>query len=78
MTSEDLAHEFRTLISSVLPPARYRAMRLLLARQAALRVAGARHRAYFRKYKARLIADAVELIASQPRFARYQNLKVGR
>jgi hypothetical protein len=74
MTNEELNDAFRSLIP--LPPARYRAMRLLLARQAALREAGPRHQAYFRKYKARLIAGASELIASHPRFARYHNLLV--
>jgi hypothetical protein len=74
MNDIDLDTEFAKLIP--LPDRRYRAMRLLLARQAALREAGPRHRAYFRKYKARLIADAVELIKSSPRFARYQNLLI--
>ena len=72
MTDDDLAQEFHTLISVVIPPKHYRAMRLLLARQAALREAGPRHRAYFRKYRARLIQDATELIDSRPAFARYR------
>ena len=70
MTDDELAHELRTLID--LPPRRYRAMRALLARQAALREAGPRHRAYFRKYRARLIQDADEVIATSPHFARYR------
>jgi hypothetical protein len=66
MTDIELQSEFAKLIP--LPPARYRAMRLLLSRQAALREAGPRHRAYFRKYKARLIADATEQIATNTRY----------
>ena len=72
MTDDDLAHEFHELISGVIPDRRYRAMRVLLARQAALREAGQRHRAYFRKYRARLIEDATELIESRQAFARYR------
>jgi hypothetical protein len=70
MTDDDLAHEFCELISGVIPDRRYRAMRLLLARQAALREAGPRHRAYFRKYRARLIQDATKVIESK--YARYR------
>jgi hypothetical protein len=70
MTDDDLAQEFHNLISGVIPDRHYRAMRLLLARQAALREAGPRHRAYFRKYRARLIQDATEVI--ETRFARYR------
>jgi hypothetical protein len=72
MTDEELTQEFHSVISSVIPPKRYRAMRLLLARQAALREAGLRHRAYFRKYRARLIEDATKLIESRPAFASYR------
>ena len=60
MTDDELARELRSLIP--LPPNRYRNARVMLARQAALREAGARHRAYFRKYRARLIQDASEQI----------------
>jgi hypothetical protein len=67
MTADELTDAFRELIP--LPPERYRAMRVLLARQAALREAGHRHRAYFRKYRARLIQDADKLIRRYPRFA---------
>jgi hypothetical protein len=73
VTDDDLAQEFHELISGVIPPRRYRAMRLLLARQAALREAGPRHRAYFRKYRARLIQDATELIERSQAFARYRH-----
>jgi len=52
MTDEELNDAFRSLIP--IPPRHYRAMRVLLARQAALCEAGPRHRAYFRKYRARL------------------------
>ena len=69
---DDLSHEFHTLISGVMPDRRYRAMRLLLARQAALRIAGSRHLAYFRKYRARLIQDATVVIESRQAFARYR------
>jgi hypothetical protein len=69
MTDDDLAHELRSLIP--LPPWRYRAMRLLLARQAALAAAGPRHRTYFRKYRSRLIADASEKIARSMHYVRY-------
>jgi len=69
MTIDELAVAMRELIP--LPPERYRAMRLLLARQAALAAAGPRHRAYFRKYRARLIEDASEKIARSLHFARY-------
>ena len=72
VTDNDLAQEFHTLISGVIPPRHYRAMRVLLARQAALREAGPRHQAYFRKYRARLIEDATELIESRQAFARYR------
>jgi hypothetical protein len=72
VTDADLAHEFHNLISHVIPDRRYRAMRLLLARQAALRIAGSRHRAYFRKYRARLIQDATEVIERSQAFARYR------
>jgi hypothetical protein len=72
MTDDDLAHEFCELISGVIPDKRYRAMRLMLARQAVLREAGPRHRAYFRKYKARLIQDASEKIERSPHFVRYR------
>jgi hypothetical protein len=71
MTDDDLATEFAKLIP--IPPRRYRAMRLLLARQAALREAGPRHRAYFRKYRARLIEDATEKIDRSQAFARYRS-----
>jgi hypothetical protein len=70
VTDNELNDAFRSLIP--LPPRRHRAMRLLLARQAALREAGPRHRAYFRKYRARLIQDATELIESRQSFARYR------
>jgi hypothetical protein len=70
MIDEQLHTALRELIP--LPPRRYRAMRLLLARQAALREAGPRHRAYFRKYRARLIEEATELIESRQAFARYR------
>jgi len=70
MTDDELAHELRSLIP--LPPKRYRNARLLLARQAALREAGARHRAYFRKYQARLIQDAGEMIRTSPKWAKYR------
>jgi hypothetical protein len=72
MNDDDFAHEFRALISGEIPDRRYRAMRLLLARQAALHEAGLRHRAYFRKYRARLIENATELIESRQAFARYR------
>jgi hypothetical protein len=72
MTDDELNTEFGALISGVIPDKRYRAMRVLLARQAALREAGPRHRAYFRKYRARLIQDATEVIESRPAFARYR------
>ena len=68
VTDEELSDGFRSLIP--IPPRHYRAMRVLLARQAALRETGTRHRAYFRKYKARLIQDATEVIESK--FARYR------
>jgi hypothetical protein len=70
MTDQELSDELRSLIP--LPPRRYRAMRLLLARQAALREAGPRHRAFFRKYKARLIQDATKVIESRQSLARYR------
>ena len=70
MTDDELNDAFHSLIP--LPSERYRAMRLLLARQAALREAGPRHRAYFRKYKARLIQDPTELIERRQSFARYR------
>jgi hypothetical protein len=76
VTDEELSDGFRSLIP--IPPRHYRAMRVLLARQAALREAGPRHRAYFRKYRARLIEDAAELIDRSQAFARYrrnQNLR---
>jgi hypothetical protein len=63
----DLAEELRSWVE--LPPRRYRAMRVLLARQAAFRVAGHRHRAYFRKYRPRLIREADKLIRRYARFA---------
>jgi hypothetical protein len=72
MTNDDLHTEFRALILGVIQPKRYRAMRLLLARQAALREAGPRHRAYFRKYRARLIQDASEKIERSQSYARYR------
>ena len=72
VTDDDLAHEFHALISGVILDRHYRAIRLLLARQAALREAGPRHQAYFRKYKARLIQDATELIDRSQAFARYR------
>ena len=70
VTDEELSDGFRSLIP--IPPRHYRAMRVLLARQAALREAGPRHRAYFRKYKARLIQDASEKIERSPHFVRYR------
>jgi hypothetical protein len=70
MTDEELNTAFRSLIP--IPPRHYRAMRLLLARQAALREAGPRHRAYFRKYRARLLEDAAKVIESRQAFARYR------
>jgi hypothetical protein len=66
--------EFNFLPLLDLPPRRYRDARVLLARQAALAAAGPRHRAYFRKYRARLIQDADELIATSPHFVRYYTL----
>jgi hypothetical protein len=71
MTDDELNDALRSLIP--LPPRRYRAARVLLARQAALVAAGPRHQAYFRKYRARLIQDADELIATSPHFVRYHN-----
>jgi hypothetical protein len=70
MTDDELADEFHNVIP--IPPRHYRAMRLLLARQAALREAGPRHRAYFRKYRARLLEDAAWEIESRQAFARYR------
>ena len=68
MTDDEF--NFLTLID--LPPRRYRQCRVMLARQAALKIAGPRHRAYFRKYRARLIQDADEMIATSPKFAHYR------
>jgi hypothetical protein len=70
MTIEEFNEEFRALIP--LPPRRYRDARVLLARQLAMSEAGPRHRAYFRKYRARLIADAAEEIANNPRYYRWR------
>jgi hypothetical protein len=69
MNDTEFGEEFAKLIP--LPPRRYRAMRLLLARQAALAAAGPRHQAYFRKYRARLIEDASEKIARSMHYVRY-------
>ena len=77
VTDDDLAQEFHTLISGAIPDRHYRAMRLLLARQAALRIAGPRHRAYFRKYRARLIQDATKVIESRQAYARYRRWLTG-
>ena len=72
MTNDELNSEFAKLIP--LPPRRYRQCRVMLARQMALREAGAGWQAYFAEWQAKLIADAGERIASAPKFARYQNL----
>ena len=66
MTDEDLNEEFRALIP--LPPRRYRQCRVMVARQMALREAGPDHQDYFRKWQARLIADAGEVIATSTRY----------
>ena len=65
-TDDDLQTEFAKLIP--LPPFRFRQCRVMLARQLALQAAGPRHRAYFRKYQARLIAGAGEVIANSTRY----------
>jgi len=74
MTDDDLQSEFAKLIP--LPPRRYRQCRVMLARQMALREAGANWQAYFTQWQARLLSDAGERIATNPRFYRYQNLLV--
>ena len=66
MSEEELSEAFRALIP--LPPRRYRQCRVMLARQAALRVAGADWQAYFAEWQARLIADAGEVIATNTRY----------
>ena len=43
-----------------------------VARQAAFAAAGLQHQIYFRKNRARLMAEAVELIARSPELARWR------
>jgi hypothetical protein len=43
-----------------------------VARQLALKAAGAMHQAYFKKHRARLMAEAAELIARSPELARWR------
>jgi hypothetical protein len=66
MTDDELHEEFRRLIP--LPPRRYRQCRVMLARQMALREAGADHQEYFTEWQAKLIADAGERIAVSTRY----------
>ena len=66
MTDDELAHEFRSLIP--LPPRHYRQCRVMLARQMALREAGADWQAYFAEWQAKLIAEAGERIATNTRY----------
>jgi hypothetical protein len=66
MTDEDLQSEFAKLIP--LPPLRYRQCRVMLARQMALRIAGAGWQEYFREWQARLIQEAGEVIAANTRY----------
>jgi len=66
MSDDDLQTEFAKLIP--LPPRRFRQCRVMLARQMALRMAGPDHQDYFRKWQARLIADAGEMIATNTRY----------
>jgi len=49
----------------------YRACEFV-ARQAAFAVAGPQHQIYFKKNRARLIADAAALIATSPELARWR------
>jgi hypothetical protein len=51
---------------------RYRRACEFVARQLALKAAGPMHQAYFKKHKARLIAEAAELIATSPELARWR------
>jgi hypothetical protein len=76
MNDHELQTEFAKLIP--LPPRRYRSCRVMLARQMALRDAGAGWQAYFAEWQARLIQDAGAVIRTNPRFYRYQNLSFGR
>jgi hypothetical protein len=52
MSEEELSEAFRTLIP--LPPRRYRQCRVMLARQMALRAAGADWQAYFAEWQVML------------------------
>jgi hypothetical protein len=51
---------------------RYRRACEFVARQLALKAAGPMHQTYFKKHKARLIAEAAELIATSPELARWR------
>jgi hypothetical protein len=66
MSEEKLSEAFRTLIP--LPPRRYRQCRVMLARQAALKIAGPDHQAYFTQWQAKVIAEAGERIATSTRY----------
>jgi hypothetical protein len=66
MTEEELSEAFRALIPQ--PDRRYRQCRVMLARQMALRAAGAGWQAYFAEWQAKLIADAGERIATNTRY----------
>jgi hypothetical protein len=66
MTDDELQSEFAKLIP--LPPRRFRQCRVMLARQMALREAGADHQAYFTEWQARLIQEAGERIAVSTRY----------
>ena len=66
MSEEELSEAFRALIP--LPPRRYRQARVMLARQMALREAGADWQGYFTEWQARLISEAGERIATSTRY----------
>src|SRR6516162_11231155 len=51
---------------------RYSVACLMLARQAAFKAAGPRANEYFAKNRSRLLAEAAELIARSPSFARWR------
>jgi hypothetical protein len=66
MNDIELQTEFAKLIP--LPPRRYRQCRVMLARQMALREAGADWQAYFTEWQAKLISEAGERIATSTRY----------
>ena len=71
MRDIDLDEAFGTLVRQ-LPHRRYRHAVAMIARQAALKIAGADWQPYWEEHRGRLIQDAQEIVETRQHWARYR------